>query len=303
MTNRMSYSWIDKTEYPFKSNYYEINGCQLHYIDEGEGRTVLFVHGTPSWSFEFRNIIKELRKYCRCIAIDHIGFGLSDKPKDYDYSCENHYQTLRKFIAFKKLKSFSLFVHDFGGPIGFQYAVLHPETVDNFVIMNTWMWSLENHPEFNKIKKRLESRLLPFLYKQLNFSAKVLLPASFGEKKISRHLLKQFSRPFSKPSERIGTLAFARSLIHDNGWFESLWQQRQKILEKPVLFVWGMKDPFLKPDFLHRFQQQFSNSKLTQLPQCGHFPQEEDPEAVVGSVHNFLTEQNYYDDKHSKSNK
>ena len=97
----MKPDWIDPTEYPFKSNYFSVNGHKLHYIDEGSGPVLLFVHGTPSWSFEYRNCIKELRSSYRCIAVDHIGFGLSDKPETYDYSTINHSRTLERFILKK----------------------------------------------------------------------------------------------------------------------------------------------------------------------------------------------------------
>lgn len=90
----MATHWLDRSEYPFVSNYFDCNGQQLHYIDEGKGETILFVHGTPSWSFDWRNVIKKLKLYYRCMAIDHIGFGLSDKPEHYDYSTQNHSKTL-----------------------------------------------------------------------------------------------------------------------------------------------------------------------------------------------------------------
>ena len=86
--------WLDTFEYPFNPNYFSVNGQRLHYIDEGQGDTILFVHGTPSWSFDFRNIIKGLKDSYRCVAIDHIGFGLSEKPEHYDYSTKNHSKTL-----------------------------------------------------------------------------------------------------------------------------------------------------------------------------------------------------------------
>lgn len=78
--------WLDRSQYPFASQYFNVDGQRLHYIDEGEGEILLFVHGTPSWSFDFRNVVKDLRSAYQCIAVDHIGFGLSDKPEHYDYS-------------------------------------------------------------------------------------------------------------------------------------------------------------------------------------------------------------------------
>src|SRR5688500_13512379 len=119
--------WLDKTEYPFTSRFFKVNGQNLHYIDEGRGEVLLFVHGTPSWRFDFRNVIRALRPNYRCIAIDHIGFGLSDKPEEYDYSTQNHSKTLEKLILDMDLHDLTLVVHDFGGPIGLNFAIRHPD--------------------------------------------------------------------------------------------------------------------------------------------------------------------------------
>ncbi|WP_413533895.1 alpha/beta fold hydrolase [Empedobacter brevis] len=82
-------NWLDKEEYPFISKFMKVDGQNIHYIDEGKGNVLLFIHGTLSWSFEYRKLIKSLSKTHRCIAYDHIGFGLSDKPQEYDYSIKN----------------------------------------------------------------------------------------------------------------------------------------------------------------------------------------------------------------------
>lgn len=114
----MNNHWLNRSGYPFASKYFAVNSHQLHYIDEGKGETILFVHGTPSWSFDYRHIIKTLKINFRCIAIDHIGFGLSDKPEHYDYSTQNHSNTLAQFVHEKQLDEITLVVHDFGGVIG-----------------------------------------------------------------------------------------------------------------------------------------------------------------------------------------
>ena len=133
----MANHWLDKSAYPFTSNYLDINGHQLHYIDEGKGETILFVHGTPSWSFDYRNVIKKLKESCRCVAIDHIGFGLSDKPEHYDYSTQNHSKTLEIFVLEKNLDNITLVVHDFGGAIGLNFAMRYPEKIKRLVILNS----------------------------------------------------------------------------------------------------------------------------------------------------------------------
>jgi pimeloyl-ACP methyl ester carboxylesterase len=284
--------WLDKGEYPFESNFFSINGQELHYIDEGEGETLLFIHGTPSWSFDFRNIIKALRTQYRCIAIDHIGFGLSDKPRNYDYSTQNHSKTLEKFILKMQLSDITMVLHDFGGPIGLNFAMQYPYKIKNLVIMNSWLWNSRTDPDFIKLSKILKSPLLPFLYLYLNFSAKFILPRAFGNKKIPGKILKQFTSPFPGKSERYGTLSFARSLLHDQEWFEELWNKRQSISEKPVLFIWGMKDPVIKQSYLHKFQSGFVNATTVKLETCGHFPQEEEPGAVTSAIRNFLSAKN-----------
>lgn len=280
--------WLDKTEYPFESKFYNINGQKLHYIDEGNGEVILFVHGTPSWSFDFRQVIKKLRDTYHCIAIDHIGFGLSDKPVDYDYSVQNHSKVLEQFILEQDLKSFTLVVHDFGGPIGLAVAERHPERIKQIVILNSWLWSSQNEPEYIKLKKILKSPLLPFLYLYLNFSARFLLPASFGVKKLSKSIHRQYTKVFRNKNDRKGTLALARSLLNDQNWFEELWHNRSNINQKPTLFIWGMKDNFLHSGYLNNFVSGFPNSKVVKMESAGHFPQEEEGEEVGNALIAFM---------------
>ena len=284
----MANHWLDKSEYPFTSNYFDINGQKLHYIDEGKGEIILFVHGTPSWSFDYRKVIKTLLKNYRCVAIDHIGFGLSDKPEHYDYSTQNHSKTIEKFVLEKNLENITLVVHDFGAAIGLNFAMQYPEKIKRLVILNSWLWSSKTDPDFIKLSKILKSPLLPFLYRYLNFSPKFILPKSFGDSKISKNLLKQYTKPFADKTKRNGTLAFIKSLLNDQDWFEQLWNKRQTISNKPTLFVWGMKDPVIKPHYLDKFVSGFTNSKTIRLETSGHFPQEEQAEAVTKSIFAFL---------------
>lgn len=286
----MNNQWLDTSEYPFKQYYFGVNGHKLQYIDEGQGETLLFVHGTPSWSFEFRNIIKSLKSSFRCVAIDHIGFGLSDKPPHYDYSTQNHSKTLEKFVLEKQLDNMTLIVHDFGGPIGLSYAMDHPEKIKSLVILNSWLWSSKDDPDFIKIRKILKNPLLPFLYRYLNFSPRFILPGSFGDHKLPNHLKRQYTKPFKDKTQRNGPLALARSLLNDQDWFEELWNKRQTISTKPTLFIWGLKDPAIKPNYLNKFVSGFVNSKAIRLEKSGHFPQEEEPEIVAKSILDFITD-------------
>lgn len=284
----MKNTWLDRNEYPFESNYFDIEGQKMHYIDEGKGETILFVHGTPSWSFDFRHIMIALRCKYRCIAIDHIGFGLSDKPSQFDYETASHSRRLAKFIDHMQLQDITLVVHDFGGQIGLNAACQFPNLFKRLVFLNSWLWNSQNDPDYIKLKCVLKSPLLPFLYRYFNFSAKYLLPGSFGDKKLSKQILKQYTGPLSSRAERSGTIAFARSLLDDQEWFESIWQQADAIADKPTLLTWGMKDKFVKPSYLHKFQSRFLKSTTIELATWGHFPQEEEPLTVIAGLRNFL---------------
>jgi pimeloyl-ACP methyl ester carboxylesterase len=284
------FSWLDKNEYPFEAIYFQVNGHQLHYIDEGTGEVILFVHGTPSWSFDFRNQIKALSKHYRCIAIDHIGFGLSDKPADYDYSTKHHARTLTHFIDYLQLKDVTLVLHDFGGPIGLHVGMQHPEKIKRLIMMNSWIGSSAHDPEFIKFSKILKSPLLPFLYRYFNFSPRFLLPASFGNKKLPKKLLEQYTSPFANKNERYGTLAFAKSLLNDQDWFEELWSKRGLLTNKPMLLIWGMKDKFATEKYLNKFKAGFPNADVLRLETSGHFPQEEESEQVAKALANFCNE-------------
>jgi pimeloyl-ACP methyl ester carboxylesterase len=132
---------IDRAAYPFTSRWLATPSGRLHYIDEGGGEPVLFVHGTPTWSFEWRHVVRALAPRWRCIAPDHLGFGLSDRPRDFPYTPEAHAANLAHFVDALGLQRFTLVVHDYGGPIALSLALGRPERVRRLVLINTWMWS------------------------------------------------------------------------------------------------------------------------------------------------------------------
>lgn len=280
----MNTNWLNTKEYPFAHNYLTVDGAQLHYIDEGQGEVILFVHGTPSWSFEFRNVIKYLSKKYRCIALDHIGFGLSDKPAGYDYSIQNHTATLLKLINHLQLNQFTMLVHDFGGIIGLAAAEQIPDKISKLIILNTWCRSIQDEPEYKKMKGILGSPLMPFLYRYFNFSAKYILPAAFGERsRLTPEVHQQYLKPFGNAGERNGTVAFAKSLLRDQDYYASIGKMLPVLKNKPVLIIWGMKDAFITEKHLLWMQEQFPAAEVVKYEDAGHFVLEE-KSVVAGPV-------------------
>ena len=131
---------VDNSEYPFKDNWLSYRDGYIHYLDEGKGPTVLLLHGNPTWSYIYRNIIKELRGECRLIALDYPGFGMSKAPSQYGFTPQEQSEAVIELIRRLELTSIVLVVQDWGGPIGMNYAVQNRPNLRGLVVMNTWAW-------------------------------------------------------------------------------------------------------------------------------------------------------------------
>lgn len=261
----------------------------MHFIDEGEGEVLLFVHGTPTWSFLYRHLIRALAGNYRCIAVDQIGFGLSEKPEDFDGRPQSHAENLAEFLEKLGLRDITLVVHDFGGPIGLGCALEMPDRIKRIAVFNTWLWETKNNPSVEKIDKIINGYIGKFLYLNLNFSPKVLLKKAFSKpRKLPKDIHRQYIHPFPDKSSRLSLLRLAQSLAGSSDWYQEQWERLDRLAGKPWLFIWGMKDGFITPDFLGRWKSRLPQASVVELD-CGHFVQEEMPEASVQALKAFLS--------------
>lgn len=280
--SRQGPAWLDTALYPFEPHYFEVPAGTMHYIDEGTGDPVVFVHGNCGWSFEFRNVIKGISSTYRCIAPDHIGFGLSDKPADWDYLPEQHAAHLELLLNSLNLNNITLVVNDWGGPIGLSYALNHADKIKKLVILNSWMWSVKHDPYYRRFSKMMGGFPGAFLTKYFNFFAKAVIPRVMGSRRqIPRKVYRQYRKHLSKPSERKGSYVFPREIIGSSAWLDSLWKKRYLISQKPTSFVWGMKDIAFRESELNYWLDHWGPSTVIKIPFAGHYPQEEIPEMVV----------------------
>ena len=173
--------WLDPTAYPFRPRRFETPEGAMSFVDEGAGPPVLLVHGTPSWSFEFRGVITRLAPHRRVIAPDHLGFGLSDKPR-VGLTVEDHARRLRALVEALDLRGVTLVVHDFGGPIGLPLA-LDGDRVARVVVLNSWMWPSDGDATIARLDRLVRSPLGRLLYRGLGVSVRVLLPSAFGDRR------------------------------------------------------------------------------------------------------------------------
>jgi len=281
--------WIDREEYPFEPHVMRLEAGRMHYVDEGRGAPLVLVHGTPTWSFLYRHLIKDLSKNFRVVAPDHLGFGLSDKPAGWVYRPADHARNLSRLIETLGLKDIVLAVHDFGGPVGLSYAVEHAENVAGLILFNTWMWSLADRPDVVRAGRLLGGTVGKFLYEWLNFSPRVLLKMSFGDRsKLTKEVHRHYLRVFPTRQDRHATWVLARELIGSSDWYEQLWRRRDQLRRKPALLLWGMRDKAFRADALARWGDLFENKKIVEFAAAGHFVQEEDPARAAAEIENFL---------------
>ncbi|MCJ8165796.1 alpha/beta fold hydrolase [Pontibacter sp. E15-1] len=264
----------------------------MHYVDEGEGPPIVMVHGTPVWSFLYRNLIKILRKKYRCIAMDMLGFGLSDKPKDWSYKPRAHAANFEQLMEHLKLKDITLLVHDFGAPIGFAYAIRHPEKVSKIVMLNSWTWSLSKHQTLSGTSKYLVGPLGKFLHSKLNVPTHTLIDELFeGKEKMPEQIRQHYVNALGSPNDNVSTLSFARELVGITRWYEELWKGRQKIQDIPTLILWGERDKLIQKGALLSWKKFFHESYVIPFEGCGHFLQEESAEEIANYVSNFVQEE------------
>jgi haloalkane dehalogenase len=284
-------AWVDRQAYPFTPRRLTLRAGTVSYLDEGRGEPILFVHGTPTWSFEYRHLIRALSASHRCIAPDHLGFGLSERPADFPYTPEAHAGVLAELVEKLGLERFTLVVHDFGGPIGLPLAIDRPERIRGLVLLNTWMWSFAGDADMVRKARVAGGGLGRFLYRRFNFSLKTLTPHAYGDRrKLTPAIHGQYLAPFPDADGRGRVLwALARALLGSSDFYDSLWQRRERLAGLPALILWGMRDSAFRPQLLERWRTALPRAEVVELAEAGHWPHEEAPEEVIRRMQAFLT--------------
>lgn len=277
-------TWLNKTLFPFESKWITVDGETLHYIDEGSGDVILFAHGTPEWSFGYRDLIKSLRSRFRCVAVDMLGFGLSEKKPESNYTCEAHAARLASVIEKLQLKNITIVANDFGGGISVAYAINNPYNIKALVLFNTWMWSLKNDKHYAQPAKVMNSWFGRMLYFTFNAPINIIMPSAYGNKKLLTPAIHAHYKNALPKGDRLAAYTFAKELMDASDWWQSLWDRADVLKEKKILFFWGMKDKFIPPKELEKWRSKFPEAKVILFDDAGHFVQEEKPEEMVTAI-------------------
>lgn len=278
-----------RQEYPFESNVLDLDGLRFHFIDEGMGPPILFVHGNPTWSFAWRNLVKGLSGTHRCLAVDHIGCGFSDKPQHYDYRLSQHIDNLETFVTRLDLREITLVAHDWGGAIGLGTVLRQQERFSRVVLMNTAAF------RSRAIPWRIAACRIPVLgtlaVRGLNaFSGAATWMAVTNP--LPKTIREGYTRPYDSWANRIATLRFVEDIpLSPNhpsyARLKEIEEQLPQLEEMPFLFLWGMRDWCFTPTFLAEFEQRFPRADVRRFNEAGHYLFEDEPEAVLTAISEF----------------
>jgi haloalkane dehalogenase len=274
--------WVEYKLYPFKDRWMEIEGHHIHYIDEGRGSLFLFVHGIPTWSFYYRNMIMNLRDSFRCVALDLPGFGLSKAPKDFEYSLKNESRIFGQFVRALNLSDVTMMAHSIGGPVGLKFAATDPERFSGLVLSGTFAWPIKGIHFLSLMGSPLGAFMV-----DTNLFIRFFLDKGISLRHLSAEEKLAYSRPFSKLSNRHPTHLLFRSIIKSGDYLSELEQGLKNLRHLPVLLVHGDMDNGVKAGFDSRFQKMFPGSSSVLIKGAAHFATEETPDQVSDAIRSW----------------
>jgi pimeloyl-ACP methyl ester carboxylesterase len=278
-------------EYPFEDRFLELPAGRMHYLDEGprDAPPLLFVHGNPTWSFAWRRLVRAFRGELRCVAADHIGCGLSDKPQDWSYRLADHVGNLERLVLALDLRDLTLVMHDWGGAIGMGVARLHPGRIARLVLLNTAAFPGPAPLRIRACRAPIVGR---FLVRRLNaFSG--LAPRMAVARALGAPARAGMLLPYRSYADRVGIDAFVRDIPLAPGhpsWaeLERIDRSLAQFRDRPACIVWGERDFCFTPAFRAQWQTRLPAAEVHPIANAGHWVFEDAPEELERILRAFL---------------
>jgi haloalkane dehalogenase len=280
-------AWVDPLLYPFEDRWLEAGGARVHYVDEGSGPTLLMLHGNPTWSFLYREIINGLSGSFRCVALDYPGFGLSTAPPGYRFTAAEHAAVVEQVVLGLDLRDVTLMVQDWGGPIGFWVARRHRERFARFVIGNTWAWSLRDRLSASLFSRALGGGIGRRLIQRRNVFVERILPGGVRRVRLSEAVMEHYRGPFPTPASRLPVAVLPREILPATPMLSEVELGLLRFADRPALIVWPDRDPAFGDRELARWESLFSEHRTVPLRGAGHYIQEDAPGEIVAAIRDW----------------
>jgi haloalkane dehalogenase len=269
--------------YPFEDRWFEVDGNTVHYIDEGSGPAMLFLHGNPTGSFLYRNIIRELRTEFRCIAVDYPGFGLSTARDGYGFTPAEHSRVVEKLVLALDLRDLTVMVQDWGGPIGLGLAGRQSERVRALVIGNTWAWPAQGDVQLERFADLVGGPIGTFFIRYFDAFVNVFIPIGTA-RTLSAEEMNAYRLPFPTRESRRPAEIFPREITASAAYLAEVEAGLARLSDRPTLIVWGERDFAFQQRHRARFEDLFPQHRSVLLPSARHFIQEDEPEQIATEI-------------------
>ncbi len=282
-------------DYP-QGQYLNLRGLRYHYLDEGTGEPVVMLHGNPTWSFYYRELVRGLRGEYRTLVPDHIGCGLSDKPGDdrYEYTLSRRVEDLEALLDHLGLRDdLTLVLHDWGGMIGMAFAHRHPERVKRLVVLNTAAFRM---PSGKRLPRSLwlfrNTPLGPLLIRGLNAFCRGAARYC-ARRPLTGPARAGYLAPYDSWRNRIAVLRFVQDIPLAPGdrsyeLVREVDEGLHRFRRVPMLLCWGERDFVFDLDFLAEWQRRFPDAEVHRFPDAGHYVLEDAAAEIVPLVRDFL---------------
>ena len=287
--------------YTFEPHYFEVTGLgvtrhRMHYVDEGQGDPILMVHGNPSWSFLFRDLIGALKPGHRAIAPDHIGCGRSDKPDDsaYDYTLQSRVADLSALVEALDLSDITLVVHDWGGMIGMAWAVRHPDLIARLVVLNTAAFPLPAGKPLPASLVLARTRGLgALLVRGFNAFSRGAVRYCVTRRPMPKAVAAGYLEPYDSWAHRIAVHRFVQDIPlgptdRAHAIVRETTEALPELADKPMLIGWGMRDFVFGHEFLAEWVRRFPQADVHRFEDSGHFVLEDAGEELIPLVRDFV---------------
>lgn len=280
-------SWVDADLFPFQSRFIELDGHTVHYVDEGSGPILLMLHGNPTWSFVYRDVIRSLRDQFRCIALDYPGFGLSDAGDGYGYQPGDHADVVVSFLDTMKLSNVTLVAHDWGGPIGLFAAEQRPDRFERLVLANTWAW-----PVNGVLRAEMASRVMggPIgreLIRRFNLFVNALIPAGHLRRRVSQHEMNHYRHALATKERRNACAVLPGAITGSREFLAGVEGNLSLLAGLPTLIVWADRDLALGKKDCKRLEDKFPDHTTAVVKGAGHFVQSDAAEEMSQAIRSW----------------
>ncbi|MCV7359922.1 alpha/beta fold hydrolase [Mycolicibacterium fluoranthenivorans] len=276
-------AWVDDELFPFESRFIDIDAHRVHYVDEGSGPTLLFLHGNPTWSFDYSKVIQSLRPEFRCIAVDYPGFGLSSAAPGYRHLPIEHAEVIDRFVGALELSGVTLVGHDWGGPIGLAVVQRRPETFESLVLTNTWAWPVGD-PVVQMMSHVMGSPVGRLLIRQLNLFVNVMIPIGHRLSKPTSAQMEHYKKALDSPSRREASGVFPREITSSRAFLADIESGLNTIAALPTLIIWGDADFAFGQKELERWEKAFTDHETVIVKGAGHFVPSDAPEQFAEAI-------------------